>query len=145
MKSEGIPADGLARAEARLPRWMAGIAGLGAIGIFAFAGSRAAFSFTLGGVISILGYRWLARAVAAALYASEKPVAKGIVRNFILRYVLAFGAVLAVYETHLLPVAWMIAGLLVPAAGAMAESLLLLVKLAGKPQDSSFNPASGAR
>jgi ATP synthase I chain len=116
-------------AEARLPRWMGAIAGLGILVFLVLGRARMAGAFAVGAGISILGYHWLAQAVKAALNASEHGAPKKVLRNLILRYPIAFGTVLVFYETHWLPVAGVLAGLFVPFAGALAESLLLLGRL----------------
>ena len=116
-------------AEARLPRWMVAIAALGSLVFLALGRGRMAGAFALGSGISILGYLWLAQAVKAALNASEKGVPRRVLLNLVLRYPLAFGAVLIFYETHWLPFTGVLAGLFVPFAGALVESLNLLRRL----------------
>lgn len=116
-------------AEARLPRWMGAIAGLGILVFLVLGRGLMAVAFALGAGISILGYYWLAKAVKAALNASEKGVPRRVLLNLVLRYPLAFGAVLVFYETHWLPFTGVLAGLFVPFAGALVESLNLLRKL----------------
>jgi ATP synthase I chain len=116
-------------AEARLPRWMGAIAGLGVLVFLALGRGLMAGAFALGAGISILGYLWLAQAVKAALNASEKGVPRRVLLNLVLRYPLAFGAVLIFYETHWLPFTGVLAGLFVPFAGALLESLNLLRRL----------------
>ncbi len=116
-------------AEARLPRWMVAIAGLGIVVFLALGRGLMAAAFALGAGISILGYLWLAQAVKAALNASEQGVPRRVLLNLVLRYPLAFGAVLIFYETHWLPFTGVLAGLFVPFAGALVESLNLLRRL----------------
>ncbi|HET7100035.1 MAG TPA: ATP synthase subunit I [Terriglobia bacterium] len=116
-------------AEARLPRWMVAIACLGSLVFLALGRGLMAAAFALGAGISILGYLWLVRAVKAALNASEKGVPRRVLFNLVLRYPLAFGAVLLFYETHWLPFTGVLAGLFVPFAGALVESLNLLRRL----------------
>lgn len=119
----------LEEAEARLPRWMVAIAGLGCLVFLALGRGLMAAAFILGAGISILGYLWLAQAVKAALNADEKGVPRRVLVNLVLRYPVAFGAVLLFYETHWLPFTGVLAGLFVPFAGALMESLNLLRKL----------------
>ncbi|TAM84625.1 MAG: hypothetical protein EPN47_00475 [Acidobacteria bacterium] len=116
-------------AEARLPRWMVAIAGLGGLVFLVLGRGLMAAAFILGAGISILGYLWLAQAVKAALNASEKGVPKRVLVNLVLRYPVAFGAVLLFYETHWLPFTGVLVGLFVPFAGALVESLNLLRRL----------------
>jgi ATP synthase I chain len=116
-------------AEARLPRWMVALAGLGILVFLVLGRARMAGAFAVGAGISILGYHWLAQAVKAALNAGEQGVPKGVLRNLVLRYPIAFGAVLLFYETHWLPFVGVLAGLFVPFAGALVESLVLLGRI----------------
>ena len=129
MKIGTVNPTALEGAEARLPRWMVAIAGLGSLVFLALGRGLMAAAFALGAGISILGYLWLAQAVKAALNASEKGVPKRVLLNLVLRYPLAFGAVLVFYETHWLPFTGVLAGLFVPLAGALVESLNLLQRL----------------
>jgi ATP synthase I chain len=116
-------------AEARLPRWMGTIAGLGILVFLALGRMLMAGAFAVGAGISILGYLWLAQAVKAALNVSEQRVPRRVLVNLVLRYPVAFGAVLIFYETHWLPFMGVLAGLFVPFAGALVESLNLLRRL----------------
>ena len=126
MKIGTVNPTALEGAEARLPRWMVAIAGLGSLVFLALGRGLMAAAFALGAGISILGYLWLAQAVKAALNASEKGVPRRVLLNLVLRYPLAFGAVLIFYETHWLPFMGVLTGLFVPFAGALVESLNLL-------------------
>jgi len=108
---------------------MGAIAGLGILVFLLLGRGRMAGAFALGAGISILGYRWLAQAVKAALDAGEQGVPRRVVLNLALRYPVAFGAVLVFYETHWLPFMGVLAGLFVPFAGALVESLVLLGKM----------------
>ena len=117
-------------AEARLPRWMAALAAL-SVAVFLVQGHlRMAAGFALGAGIAIMAYRWLEKAVGSALDAAAGGTVKRVGWIFILRYPLLFGAALLFYETHWLPFAEVLLGLLVPVAGAAAESVYLLGKLA---------------
>lgn len=116
-------------AEARLPRWMGAIAGLGILVLLLLGRGLMAGAFALGAGISFLGYRWLAQAVKAALNAGEQGVPRRVVINLVLRYPVAIGTVLVFYETHWLPFMGVLAGFFVPVAGALAESVNLLGKL----------------
>jgi hypothetical protein len=108
---------------------MAAIAGLGIFVLLVLGRGLMAAAFTLGAGISILGYLWLAQAVKAALNASGQGVPRRVLLNLVLRYPLAFGAVILFYETHWLPFTGVLAGLFVPFAGALVESLNLLRRL----------------
>ncbi len=119
----------LERADVGLLQWMGGIAGLAMFVLLVLGWASMAGAFAVGAGISILGYHWLAQAVKAALNAGEQGIPKGILRNLVLRYPVAFGTVLLFYETHWLPFTGVLAGLFVPFAGALAESLVLLGRL----------------
>ncbi|HET9180321.1 MAG TPA: hypothetical protein VFQ24_18345 [Terriglobia bacterium] len=116
-------------AEVRLPRWMGSLAGLGILVFLVLGRTQMAGAFAVGAGISILGYHWLAQAVKAALNAGERAAPKRVLISLVLRYPIAFGAVLIFYETHWLPFTGILAGLFVPFAGTLAESLNLLGRL----------------
>jgi hypothetical protein len=116
-------------AEARMPRWMGALAGLGIVVFLVLGRVGMAGAFAVGAGISILAYHWLAQAVKAALNAGEQGVPKGVLLNLVLRYPIAFGTALVFYETHWLPFTGVLAGLFVPFAGALAESLVVLGRL----------------
>ena len=50
---------GLARSEARLPRWMILIAVVGIVGLFIMNDGRAGLGFAIGTFLGILNYYWL--------------------------------------------------------------------------------------
>jgi ATP synthase I chain len=129
MQSGIVNPTALEGADARLPRWMGAIAGLGIIVFLTLGQVLMAGAFAVGAGISIVGYLWLAQAVKAALNASEQRVPRRVLVNLILRYPFAFGAVLIFYETHWLPFMGVLGGLFVPFAGALVESLNLLRRL----------------
>jgi ATP synthase I chain len=108
---------------------MGALAGLGILVFLLIGRTRMAGAFAVGAGISILGYHWLAQAVKTALNAGEQGVPKGVLRNLVLRYPIAIGAVLIFYETNWLPFVGVLAGLFVPFAGAVVESLVLLGRL----------------
>jgi|SRR5690242_7772622 len=116
-------------AETRLPRWMGSLAGLGVVIFLVMGHTQMAGAFAVGAGISILGYHWLAQAVKAALNAGDGAVPKRVLLSLLLRYPIAFGAVLIFYETHWLPFTGVLAGLFVPIAGTLAESLNLVGRL----------------
>ena len=80
----------LARAEARLPRWMMAGALLGMIAILATGHLRWALGFGLGAALAILNYYWLHDGITALFDAGTVRVPKGVVVKFALRYPLAF-------------------------------------------------------
>ncbi len=109
-----------------MPRWMMGIAVLGAAGLLASGHGRVAAGFALGALLGILGYFWLHPTVKAMLDANSVRLPRGIVVKLALRYVLVAAAVFFFYRTGWLPVLAIFGGLLVPGAGVLVESLILL-------------------
>ncbi len=126
---ESVLHNAVEGAEARLPRWMGALAVFGIAAFLAQGHLRMAAGFALGAGMAIVGFRWLERAVRSALEAAAGGAAKRMGWVFILRYPLALGAVLVFYQTHWLPFAGVLLGLLVPVAGAIMESLFLMGKL----------------
>lgn len=108
-------------AEARLPRWMAAAAAVVAGASLAMGHARFAGGFALGSLVSILGYSWLHQAVAQALSLGRTRVPKGLVLKFAIRYPLLLGVVFLFYRTGWLSFDAVLAGLMVPVAGAMLE------------------------
>ncbi len=121
-----IPDPALAQAEARLPRWMMGLACAGTVGILLAGYGRFSAGFALGSALSILGYSWLHQAVEVLMSAGQARPAKRVIVKFFLRYPLAFAGVYVFYRTGWLPFAAILAGLFVPAGGVMIEAVVQL-------------------
>jgi|SRR5579872_3049008 len=113
----------LEQAEARLPRWMAGIAAAGTALFFALGHARAAAGFALGAAIAIIGYNWLHQIVVALVEQSGARPSRLLIGKLLIRYPLAVVAVFIFYREAWLPFEAVLAGLFIPAAGAIAESL----------------------
>ena len=126
MPTETIQTPELARAEARLPRWMAlcGLLALAAILLCRKFGFAAGFA--LGAALGILNYYWLHEAVEALAKAGQARVPRLLVAKFLLRYPLAFGLVLVFFKTGWLPPMAILAGLFVPVAGVLIEAAVQL-------------------
>jgi hypothetical protein len=124
VEAETIQGSDPARAEARLPRWMLGIAVAGTAVMFAAAPARYAGGFAVGAALAILGYLWLHEAVDKLLAAAPERLPWGTVMRFALRYPLALGAVYAFYRTGWLAYQAVLAGLFVPVAGALIEAVV---------------------
>ena len=123
MKVEAIPIPDLARAEARLPRWMFAWAGLSVLVALIIGQGRISGSLALGAAIGILNYYWLHEAVAAVFIAERARLPWLLVIKFVIRYPIAFGLVYFFYRTGWLPFMWIMAGLFVPVAGVLTESI----------------------
>jgi hypothetical protein len=124
VEAETIQGTDPARAEARLPRWMLGIAAAGTVATFIAAPARFAGGFAVGAALAILGYLWLHEAVDKLLAAAPERLPWGTIVRFALRYPLALGAVYAFYRTGWLAHQAVLAGLFVPVAGAFVEAVV---------------------
>jgi len=124
MQTEIIQAPELARAEARLPRWMM-LCGILAFIVILLCGQlRIAVSFGLGAGLGILNYYWLHEAVEALVKAGQSRIPKSVVAKLLIRYPVAFGLVLVAFKTGWLPPMAILAGLFVPVAGVLIEAII---------------------
>ena len=135
MQAEIIAATDLARAEARLPRWMASCAGVGLLAALVSGRAYFAAGFGVGAALAILSYLWLHQAVEVLMSAGRSRPSKRIVAKFLIRYPLAFAAVWLFYKTGWLPFMAIMTGFFVPVAGVLIEGTFQLA--AGLRQDSS--------
>jgi hypothetical protein len=124
MQTETIQIPDLARAEARLPRWMVLCGVLALIVILVFRQVLIAAGFALGAALGILNYYWLHEAVGALAKAGESRVPKLLLAKFLIRYPLAFGLVIFFFKTRWLPPMAILAGLFVPVAGILIEAIV---------------------
>jgi ATP synthase I chain len=116
----------LARAEARLPRWMLVLGAAGMLAGGVMEGPRFAAGLALGAALSILNYYWLHQVIVALASAGQARVPRLVVAKFALRYPLAIGGLSLLYMTGWLPLAAILAGLFVPVAGVLAEAVVQL-------------------
>lgn len=126
MQAEITAATDLARAEARLPRWMASCAGVGLLAALLSGRGYFAAGFGLGAALAILNYFWLHQAVEGLMTAGKSRPSKMVVAKFVIRYPLAFAAVWLFYRTGWLPFMAILAGLCVPVAGVLIEAVIQL-------------------
>jgi len=123
---EKIQIPEIARAEARLPRWMLGVAMSGVLTIVALGQPQAALAFVLGAGIATLNYFWLRQAVESLFSAGHTRVPRRVLLKFIVRHPLALVGVYWFYKTGWLPAGPILAGLFVPAAGVVLEGIFEL-------------------
>ena len=116
-------------AAARLPGWMAGVALASTLAALATGHGRFAAGFAVGSTAAILAYRWLHRAVAIALDSTGPRPARALMVKFAMRYPLLVVVVVLCYQTGWLPLPGVIAGLFVPAAGALIGCMTLLGRM----------------
>lgn len=123
MQIATIPQATFESAEARLPRWMIAAALAGMLAAVCLADARAAAGFGLGAGVAVLGYSWLHKAVVALMNAQGQRPSHFLLGKILIRYPLAMLAVVIVYRENWLPFEAVLAGLFVPVAGVVAESL----------------------
>ena len=116
----------LARAEARLPRWMLGLGAAAALASVVLEGPRFAAGVALGAALALVNYRWLHQAVVTLTSAGQERVPRLMVAKFALRDPLAIAGLYLFYKTGWLPMMAIAAGLFVPVAGVLAEAILQL-------------------
>ena len=126
MQTEIIQAPEVARAEARLPRWMLLCGFLALIVILMCRQFAIATGFALGAALGILNYYWLHKAVEGLAKAGQARIPKSVLAKFLIRYPLAIGLVLVFFKTGWLPPLAILAGLFVPVAGVLIEAIIQL-------------------
>ena len=124
MQTETIQIPDLARAEARLPRWMVLCGLVALIVMLLFRQVLIAAGFALGAALGILNYYWLHEVVGALVKAGQARVPKSLVGKLLIRYPLAFGVVFLFFKTGWLPPMSVLAGLFVPVAGILIEAIV---------------------
>ena len=124
MQTETIQIPDLARAEARLPRWMVLCGVVALIVMLLYRQVMIAVGFSLGAALGILNYYWLHEAVGALSMAGQARIPKLLVAKFLIRYPLAFGVVIFFFKTRWLPPMAILAGLFVPVAGLLIEAIV---------------------
>jgi len=126
MQTGTIEIPELARAEARLPRWMI-LCGFLALTFILLCGHfTMALGFALGALLGILNFYWLRDAVQVLANAGQSRVPKLLVAKFLIRYPLAFGLIIFFFKTGWLPPMAILAGLFVPVAGLLIEGIVQL-------------------
>ncbi len=107
--------------ERRLLRWMILLGAVGVVGAAASMHERFAAGLAVGAAAAVMGYAWLLGAMAAVLSADKARITKKLAIELILRYPILLGVLYLFYRTRWLPVVAVLAGLLIPLAGAVAE------------------------
>jgi ATP synthase I subunit len=129
-----------AAAERRIEYFSAGIAALGALIATIHWGARTAASFTVGGFLSWINFRWLKQGVAALTRLSvtqeraEKPrVPASVYVKFLGRYALLLLAAYVILRGFRLPLGSFLLGLFVIVAAVLVEMIGQLFR-SGPPQ-----------
>ncbi|MGH9360003.1 MAG: ATP synthase subunit I [Terriglobia bacterium] len=107
--------------ERRLVRWMMILGAAAVVGAAASMHGRFATGLAAGAVIAIVGYVWLLDAMDAVLVSDTPRITKKVAIKLILRYPILLGVLYLFYRTRWLPVVAVLAGLLIPLAGAVVE------------------------
>ena len=116
----------ITRAYARLPRWMIAIAAALTLAIVLSGHLRFGIGFALGAALSILNFRWMHQAITSLFAAGQTRVPRMVVAKFALRYPLAILVLYVIYKLQWLPLTATLAGLFVPVAGVLVESVFQL-------------------
>lgn len=135
-----LPVDS---ALAQLPRWMAAISVTGALLLLVSGHARSSAGFALGALVAVVAYWWLYRALVAALDSGQARMPARAMAEMALRFPLMFGVVALVRWTGWLPFTAVIAGLLVPLAGALIECALLAGGILSDYRKQGAEPLAG--
>lgn len=126
MQLEIIQATDLARAEARMLRWMVALAPVGTLITLIAASPRAAIGFLIGALFGILNYLWLHQTIVVLMNAGKARVPKATMVKMLVRYPVSLAGIFLFYETGSLPILALVCGLLVPGGGVLIECLFLI-------------------
>jgi len=102
---------------------MAGLTVVGMVAALCLGDFRAAAGFGLGAGVAVLGYSWLHKAVVALMDAGAERPSNRLLGKIVIRYPLVIVTIFIFYRENWLPLEAVLAGLFVPVAGAVAESL----------------------
>lgn len=113
----------LARAEARLPRWMFAVAIVAVVAAGAALGLQFALGLLLGAALAILNYYWLHQAIEALMHSGQARVPRGVLAKVVVRYPAAILVLYLLYKSGWFSFPAILAGLFVPVAGALIEAI----------------------
>jgi hypothetical protein len=116
----------LPKIESHMLRWMMVLAALSLAAILLTGRFQAGFAFGVGAILGILNFHWLWQTGNVLMAAQSAHVPFKTACLMVLRYPLAFAALALLYFSGWLPLLPVIAGLLVPGAGVLVESLFLI-------------------
>jgi len=102
---------------------MAGLTVVGMVVALSLGDFRTAGGFGLGAGVALLGYSWLHKAVVTLMDAGVERPSNRMLGKIVIRYPLAVAAIFIFYRENWLPFEAVLAGLFVPVAGVVAESL----------------------
>lgn len=116
----------LPKAKTRLLRWMFAFAILGLIAILVNGRVQVGLAFALGAAVGILNFHWLWLTVKVLMEVQTAKVPRKTTILLVARYPLTLLSLTLLYFSGWLPIVPVIAGLLVPGGGVLAESLYLI-------------------
>ena len=107
-------------------RWMIALTIVGIIAVLATFGIQVTLAFAIGAGLGVLNFHWLWQTGKVLMEAQTIGVPRRTVFLIILRYPLCFAALVILFCTKWLSPLPVVAGLLVPCAGVLLESFLLV-------------------
>jgi hypothetical protein len=116
----------LPKIESRMLRWMTLLAIVGVAVILAKGRWQVGIGFAVGAVLGALNFHWLWQTGNFLMAAQSAHVPFRTVFLMVARYPLAFGVLALLYFSGWMPLLPVIAGLLVPGAGVLVESVFLI-------------------
>lgn len=116
----------LARAEARLPRWMFAVAIVAVLAAGATMGLPFALGLSLGSALAILNYFWLHQAIDALMHSGQAHVPRFVLAKVVIRYPVAILVLYLLYKSGWFSFTAILAGLFVPLAGVLIEGVAQL-------------------
>jgi hypothetical protein len=117
----------LARAEARLPRWMFAVAIIAVLATGVTVGLPFALGLSLGAALSILNYFWLHQAIEALMHSGLSRVPHSVLAKVVIRYPAAILVLYLLYKSGWFSFTAILAGLFVPVAGILIEGVVQIV------------------
>ena len=114
----------LARAEARLPRWMLALTVVAVFATGARMGLQFALGLSLGAALAILNYFWLHQAIEALMHSGHARVPIGVLAKVVVRYPAAILVLYLLYKSGWFSFPAILAGLFVPVAGILIEGVV---------------------
>jgi hypothetical protein len=107
-------------------RWMTALGLAGTVAIVATGRFGVGLAFAVGAALGVLNFHWLWQTGKVLMEAQTARVPPRTAVLMIARYPLAFAGLAILYYGGWLPLLPVIAGLLVPGAGVLLESLMLV-------------------
>lgn len=116
-----------ARGDLPIAAFASVLAAAAALALWRLHGASAALALAAGALLSLLNFAWLKSGAEAFLAAASgapvnRPIVLGALR-FFARFLLLLLCLCAIFISHLLPFAWVVAGLFAVPAGALLAGI----------------------